>query len=214
MAKQSNCTGYWLNGPVAPGGGVNRHQPRPRRRLPRRLRFGWRLRQHAGMTIRDETPADWEAIDRVNREAFGGEEETRIVRRLRADGLAAASLVAEEDGAVVGHLMLSWLPTVVDGRSVRAAALAPMAVLPGHQRRGIGSRLVAAGIAAARRIGVEAIVVVGHPEYYPRFGFSAAAAAHLSAPFSGAAFMALEIVPRALKGTAGSVDYPAAFGLE
>jgi putative acetyltransferase len=165
------------------------------------------------MTIRDETPADWEAIDRVNREAFGGEEEARIVRRLRADGLAAASLVAEEGGAVVGHLMLSWLPTVVDGHDVRAAALAPMAVLPGHQRRGIGSRLVTAGIAAARRTGVEAIIVVGHPEYYPRFGFSAAAAAHLAAPFSGAAFMALEIIPGALRGTAGSVEYPAAFAL-
>lgn len=176
------------------------------------LRAGRRLRQHAGVMIRDEAPADREAIDRVNRGAFGGEEEARIVRRLRADGLAAASLVAEDGGAVVGHLMLSWLPTVVDGRRVRAAALAPMAVLPGYQRRGIGSRLVAAGLAAARRLGIEAIIVVGHPEYYPRFGFSAAAAAHLSAPFSGAAFMALELVPGALKGSAGSVDYPAAFG--
>ena len=163
--------------------------------------------------IRDERPADWEAIDRVNRAAFGGEEEARIVRRLREDGLAAVSLVAEDTGAVVGHLMLSWLPTRVDGRDIRALALAPMAVLPGHQRRGIGSRLVTAGIAAARRIGAEAIIVVGHPEYYPRFGFSAAAAAHLSAPFSGAAFMALETLPGALVGTAGSVDYPAAFGI-
>jgi putative acetyltransferase len=165
------------------------------------------------MTIRPERAADYAAIDAVNREAFEGEAESRLVRQLRRDGLVDVSLVADDGGEVVGHLLLSRLDVVVDGRSVRAAALAPMAVVPGRQRQGLGSTLVAAAIEAARPLGVEAVIVLGHPHYYPRFGFSAALARHLSAPFAGDAFMALELVPDALRGSGGVVTYPAAFGL-
>ncbi len=166
----------------------------------------------ARMRIRPETEADRTAIDRVNRQAFGRDEEASLVRRLRDEGLVVVSLVAEQDGAVVGHLMLSWLPTRVEGHLLRVVALAPVAVLPERQRQGIGSRLVEASIEAARALNVEAIIVLGHPRFYPRFGFSAAAAQGLSAPFSGEAFMALELVPGTLAGKAGSVHYPAAFG--
>lgn len=161
--------------------------------------------------IREETPADRSAVDVLLRQAFGRDDESKLVSRLREDGAIGAALVAEADGNIVGHLVLSWLPTQVDGRAVRAAALAPMAVRPAQQRRGIGSRLVAAATTKAREIGAQAIVVLGHPAYYPRFGFSSDLAAKLAAPFSGPAFMALELVPGALAGASGSVFYPPAF---
>ncbi|SFB98457.1 putative acetyltransferase [Bosea sp. CRIB-10] len=163
--------------------------------------------------IRTATPADAEAIAALNRAAFGGEEEVGIVERLRGDGLVAVELVAEQGGAIIGHILLSWLPTVIDGRSVKALALAPMAVRPGLQKQGIGGRLIAAALDQARAAGAQAVIVLGHPGYYPRFGFSAALAQNLASPFSGDAFMALELVPGALAGQRGSVSYPSAFGL-
>jgi putative acetyltransferase len=166
------------------------------------------------MLIRLEAAADFIAIDRVHRQAFGGGYEAALVRRLRDDGVVASALVAEQDGVAVGHMMLSWLAVRVEGRPLRAVALAPLAVLPERQRQGVGSRLVEAGIEAARREGVAAIIVLGHPRFYPRFGFSAILARGLSAPFSGDSFMALELVPVVLSGKIGSVRYPAAFGIQ
>lgn len=164
-------------------------------------------------TIRAAKPANAEAIAALNRAAFGGGEEVGIVERLRRDGLVAVELVAEQDDAIIGHILLSWLPTVMDGRSVKALALAPMAVRPGLQKQGIGGRLIVAALGEARAVGAEAVIVLGHPGYYPRFGFSAALAQNLASPFSGEAFMALELVPGALAGKQGSVSYPSAFGL-
>jgi putative acetyltransferase len=89
-----------------------------------------------------------------------------------------------------------------------------MAVIPARQRQGIGSRLVEEALAAARRLEADAVIVLGHPEFYPRFGFSAEKAAHLTAPFSGESFMALELTPGSLAGAPGNVRYPQAFGLE
>ena len=89
-----------------------------------------------------------------------------------------------------------------------------MAVQPELQNQGIGSKLVEEGSRTVRERGIEAVIVLGHPAYYPRFGFSADLARRLAAPFSGEAFMALELVPGALDGSMGSVSYPAAFGLE
>lgn len=163
--------------------------------------------------IRAATAADHDAIAALNRAAFGGEEEVGIVARLRADDLVAAELVAVRAGAIVGHILLSVLPTMVDERPVRALALAPMAVLPGQQKRGIGGRLIESALGQGRRLGFAAVIVLGHPDYYPRFGFSEALARKLASPFSGEAFMALELVPGALAGQAGSVAYPPAFGL-
>jgi putative acetyltransferase len=164
--------------------------------------------------IRLEREADWPAIDHANGQAFGGDDEALIIRRLRDDRLVAASLVAEQDGTIIGHLMLSWLSAFVEGRPLRAVALAPLAVVPERQRHKIGSRLVEASIQVARQRGAEAMIVLGHPDYYPRFGFSAAAAKGLAAPFSGNAFMALELVPNSLAGKTGSVHYPAAFAID
>ena len=166
------------------------------------------------MIIRAERAADRPAILQLNRDAFGGGGEAELIERLDADGLIAASLAAEDDGRVAGHILLSWLHLEMDGRQLRGLALAPMAVAPAYQRRGVGSRLVIAAIEAARGLGADAIIVLGHPGFYPRFGFSPQAAAPLAAPFSGGAFMALSLTPGVLAGRQGSVTYPKAFGLE
>jgi putative acetyltransferase len=159
-------------------------------------------------------PADFDALAELNRAAFGGDHEADLIVRLRADGLVIASLVAQVRAKIVGHILFSMLPAEVDGRTIRAAALAPMAVQPELQHQGIGSKLVQEGLRAVRAWGIEAVIVLGHPTFYPRFGFSADLARRLAAPFSDEAFMALELVPGALDGSRGSVSYPAAFGLE
>ena len=163
------------------------------------------------MVIRERTPVDDGEIRHLNDTAFGGADESTLIEDLRAAGLAAIELVAV-DPSVNGHILFSVLDVTVDDVSVRALALAPMAVQPHLQRRGIGAALVHAGLGRARERDWRAIIVVGHPDYYPRFGFSASLARHLASPFSGDAFMALELVPGALKGGAGRVVYPSAFG--
>lgn len=168
------------------------------------------MTDHA-ISIRSETPADLAAIRAVNGEAFGRGDEADLVDQLRTDGEVVASLVAQCAGRVVGHILFSRLPILAEHREIAGAALAPVAVRPSVQRQGIGSVLVRAGLRCCGDLGIEAVVVLGHPAYYPRFGFSAVLARRLSAPFSGAAFMALALTPGALNG-GGAVRYPAAFG--
>lgn len=163
-----------------------------------------------GIQVRPEGQADLGAIHTVNREAFGSVDEADLVDALRANGDAAVSLVAETDAGVVGHILFSHLPIRAPRRDIAAVALAPMSVLPQWQRRGVGSALVRTGLDRCRDGGFEAVVVLGHPTYYPRFGFSPRLATLLQAPFSGPAFMALELVPGALTG-GGVVRYPVAF---
>ena len=163
--------------------------------------------------IREETSNDRDAIRALNDLAFGGEEEGRLVDRLREEGLVISSLVAVENDEVVGHILFGELPIETDGKAVRGASLAPMAVRPDRQRRGIGSALIRKGLEACRERGVDVVIVVGHPAYYPRFGFSAEKAKGLRAPFRGEAFMALELTPDVLAGVRAKVRYPAAFGL-
>lgn len=165
-------------------------------------------------TIRPEEPSDRGAVYRVNRLAFGGEDEAALVDNLRAGGFAKVSLVAELDGEIVGHVLFSTLPILAERRIVQSVALAPVAVAPEHQRKGIGSALVRAGLAACRDRGERIAVVLGHADYYPRFGFSAQLAEPLSSPFSGKdSWMAAELVPGALYGVRGWVQYPPPFGI-
>jgi putative acetyltransferase len=167
-----------------------------------------------GVTVREERPEDREDIREINRQAFGGEDEANLVDALRDGGYARLSLVAEEAGRVVGHVLFSDLPVVTPTGTLHALALAPLAVLADRQRQGIGSRLVREGLRACAEAGHSAVVVLGHADYYPRFGFSARLAERLQAPFSGPSFMALELVPGALADLAGRVRYPAPFGVE
>ncbi|HEU4509430.1 MAG TPA: N-acetyltransferase [Pyrinomonadaceae bacterium] len=117
--------------------------------------------------IREERPEDVAAIREVNKRGFGQEQEGKLVDALRSNGAAVLSLVATLNGRVVGHIMYSPI-TVGD---VTGAALAPMAVLPEHQRLGIGSKLVEAGTQKLKDAGWPFIIVLGHVEFYPRFGF-------------------------------------------
>ncbi len=166
------------------------------------------------MQILDEQPRHFAEIDALTRAAFGGGEEAGLLPRLRADGLVRAALVAVQEGRVVGHVMYTALEVRVDGREVAALCLAPLSVHPQWQRRGVGLALMRQAHAQLAAQGHEAVIVLGHPQYYPRAGFSAALAAKLAGPFSGEAFMALELVEGALSGSTGTVVYPAAFGIE
>ena len=166
------------------------------------------------MEIRGRTAADDAAIRRLNDDAFGGASESRLIEDLRLAGLDAVELVAVEDDQIVGHILFSVLATTMDRRAVRTLALAPLAVRPDRQRRGIGSALVCAGLDLARGREWQAVIVLGHKGYYLRFGFSAALARPLKAPFSGDGFMALELAPGALQGKEGRVTYPPAFAVE
>lgn len=158
--------------------------------------------------IRTATSAHHSAIHQVVAAAFGQEDEAQLVDRLRADGDAMVELVADDAGAIVGHILFSRLGI----GAATGAALAPVAVAPARQRGGIGAALTRAGIEQCRALGVPAIVVLGHADYYPRFGFSAALAAPLDAPFSGPSFMAIELSPGALAAGA-KVRYAPAFGI-
>jgi len=153
------------------------------------------------------------AIRSINEAAFGRRHEADLVDGLRTEGVVLVSLVAEMDTRIVGHILFSrmWIDTS-DG-PFPAAALAPMAVLPEHQRRGIGGRLIRRGLDLLHTRGEGAVIVLGHAGYYPRFGFSSGKAGALESPFPPEAFMALELRPGALDGIRGKVRYAAAFGL-
>jgi putative acetyltransferase len=168
--------------------------------------------------IRPERPEDYAAIHEVNLAAFGEEGESLLIEKIRQseDFIPGLSLVAVYDGQVVGHILFSLIRVAVPGRPDREQAilsLAPMAVLPEFQGRGIGSAMVRRGLEIARELGHKAVVVVGHPDYYPRFGFSPARAKGLEAPFPvpDEAFMALELEPDGLEGLTGMLVYPSAF---
>ena len=161
--------------------------------------------------VRPERPDDRDAVRRVHEQAFGQPDEADLVDRLRATEPRSLGRGAEADGRVVGHIAFS--PLGVDGVA-DARALAPMAVVPDRQRTGVGSALVRAGLAACRADGAGAVVVLGHPDYYPRFGFARADGFGLACPYDAPpeAFMALELVEGALAGAEGVVRYAAAFG--
>jgi putative acetyltransferase len=162
--------------------------------------------------IRTERSGDKAAIWNVNQAAFEGEAEPSLVDALRNGGYVEVSLVAEVDSEIVGHILFSRVTIVTRDGSVDALSLAPMAVLPSRQRHGIGSRLVEAGLHACRERGHRIVLVLGHPDFYPRFGFSAASAQRLESPFGGGeAWMALELVSGALAGIEGRVEFSPPF---
>jgi putative acetyltransferase len=161
--------------------------------------------------IRPAAPSDYAAIRAVTQAAFDQStgDEAGIIEGVRAEDRVLVELVAEVDGEVVGHILFNRMRT---DPPLPVAGLGPLGVAPSHQSTGVGSALSRAGIEACRAAGMAAVVVLGHPPYYPRFGFSAAAAARIASTFAGRpAFMALALTPGALEHPI-RVDYPAAFG--
>ena len=156
--------------------------------------------------IRQERADDIAAVRDLNRRAFGQDQESNIVDALRANGAALLSLVATLNGQVVGHIMYS--PLSIDGK-FEGAALGPMAVLPQCQRRGIGSRLIEAGNRKLKDDGCPFIIVVGHADYYPRFGFKPASEHGIKCEWDvpDNVFMLLVLDQAKMAGVAGLAKY-------
>ncbi|MFD3163739.1 GNAT family N-acetyltransferase [Herpetosiphon sp. NSE202] len=164
------------------------------------------------MLIRPETSADIAAITTINQQAFGRNGEADLVNQLR-QVTPIISLVAELDAQLVGHILFSPVQYDQAPNSITIWGLGPLAVLPSQQAKGIGSALVNAGLAACRQAQIQALVVLGGPEYYQRFGFQAAANWNLRCHYPVAAkfFMAQELVEHALAGLDGTISYHPAF---
>ncbi|MBO9152011.1 GNAT family N-acetyltransferase [Chitinophaga sp. GCM10012297] len=167
--------------------------------------------------IQPETPEDRSAIYSINAAAFGQENESRLIDLLRDSEhfIPELSLVARADNGPVGHILFTRLIIAgTEGVKYPALALAPMAVLPSLQQSGIGSQLVREGLKRATELGYGSVIVLGHPQYYPKFGFAPASRWGIRTAYEvpDEVFMAIELEPGALEGRAGVVVYPDAFG--
>jgi len=160
------------------------------------------------LEIRREEPKDQDSIHRLNAAAFEDDAEADIVDKLRVSCDDFLSFVAVEDGTVVGHILFT--PATVDDCDVVGMGLAPMSVLPSHQRRGIGSRLARHGLEHLRQSGCPFVIVLGHPDYYSRFGFERASKHRLLSQWDGIpdeAFMVVVFDGSALPATGGIARY-------
>jgi putative acetyltransferase len=177
---------------------------------------------HSGVTIRDEDPSDRADVRAVIERAFGQPNEATLAEALHAAGAALVALVAVLDDAVVGHIMfspMSFDPPRASGEpdtpndSPRLAGLAPMAVVPELQRGGIGGALIREGLRRCAALGLDGVVVLGHADYYPRFGFTRADAFGLRSEYdvSPEHFMALALPGGTLPPGGGLVRYHPAF---
>lgn len=155
-----------------------------------------------------EEPRDQDAVHRLNLAAFEGDEEATIVDELRASCDDYLSIVAVEDEVIVGHILFT--PATVDGCRAVGMGLAPMSVSPPHQRKGIGSQLVRHGLEYLRQSGCPYVIVLGHPEYYPRFGFEPASKRGIVSQWEGVpdeAFMVVVFDGSALPKAGGVARY-------
>ncbi|RZT23872.1 GNAT family N-acetyltransferase [Fictibacillus sp. BK138] len=165
--------------------------------------------------IRAERNGDQEAIRQINDAAFKGDNESRLVDAIRKSELFVPelSLVAETDGELIGHILFSIVHIQSGDVEIPTVALAPMAVVPEHQNKGVGSLLVEEGLKRAEDQGFKHVVVLGHPDFYPKFGFVRASTKGIEAPFPvpDEVFMAKEIKVGSLHQIIGKIVYPPAF---
>ena len=166
------------------------------------------------LKIRPEKKGDYEAIYELNKTAFGGVVEAKLVDAIRSSEyyIPDLSIVAEESGSILGHILFSKISIEAENMEIPAIALAPMAVLPAYQGKGIGSTLVREGMRECMRLGHRVVVVIGHAGYYPRFGFVSASSKGLKSPFPvpDESFMVYE-VDGGLRGVGGTVRYSEMF---
>ena len=181
------------------------------RTLQRRRNSTWHALGY-DTTVRAETAADIDAIANLTRHAFNNEAEVKLITTLRQQCDDCVALVAEQHGKVVGHILFSPA-TLEHYPDTRLMVLAPMAVSNVLQHQGIGSALVRAGLEQCKKRGIQAVVVLGHPAYYPRFGFVPASGYGIRCPWPVAdeAFMLLQLTDAALSGKTGQVLYHPAF---
>jgi putative acetyltransferase len=164
------------------------------------------------MLIRPEEPKDHAAVHAVNASAFETPAEASLVEMLRKEAHPVISIVAEDDGTIVGHIMFS--PVTLSGYdNLQIMGLAPIAVVPAYQRKGIGSKLVMAGLEWCKELGYGAVVVLGHIGYYPRFGFIPSVRYGIGCEYDVPqdAFMVLELQPGYLEGARGTIKFHSAF---
>lgn len=160
--------------------------------------------------IRDERPADFPAVRVVYEQAFGRIHEAKLVEKLLMSSMALESLVAEDEGRIVGHILFS--PVTIDSwcGTVEGMGLGPVAVLPEYQKQGVGSRLVNHGLSTLRAKSYPFVVVLGHPDYYPRFGFEPASWYRIKSQWDDVpddAFLILIMDKKAMEGVSGTVKY-------
>jgi putative acetyltransferase len=169
------------------------------------------------IVIRKEAQQDHPHVRRVNDLAFGQPNEGAMVEQLRSNPrfIPELSLVALDGDVVAGHILFFPIDIITADDRKTSLSLAPLAVHPDRQGRGIGGRLVAEGLSVARRLGFDSVIVTGHPDYYPRFGFRPASEWGIRSPVEAPdeAFMALELTEGGLEGKAGVVEYPQEYGL-
>ena len=166
------------------------------------------------MNIRKEKDSDIEEIWKVNAEAFETEAEANLVNALRDSDISYISFVAEEGEEIVGHILFTPVEIIGDNSGLKLMGLAPMAVVTKLQKKGIGSQLVKAGLESCLAQGYDAVVVLGHPEYYPKFSFVPSVKFGIKSEYEvpDEAFMVLELTKDSLKGHQGIIKYHSAFG--
>lgn len=164
------------------------------------------------MLIRDESAGDYHAVRALNEAAFDSDAEARLVDALRDEASPLISLVAEQDGSVVGHILFSPV-TLAGHEKLKIMGLAPMAVAPSRQRQGIGSSLVRAGLDRCRSVDAGAVMVLGHPAFYPRFGFVPSSRFDIASEYDvpEETFMVMELERGFLHGASGTIRYHGAF---
>ena len=172
------------------------------------------------LTIREEEIKDYNEVEKVVEESFktaefSDKDEHNLVRRLRNSNefIKELSLIAEDENKILGHVLLTKALIKAESTSYETLALAPLAVLPEYQKSGIGKNLMSKAIERARELGYKSIVVLGHENYYPKFGFEKASKYGVKAPFEvpDEAYMILELLPGGLNGVSGIVEYSKAF---
>jgi putative acetyltransferase len=165
-----------------------------------------------GVTIRKETHRDYDQISLVNDMAFSKKLESELVVNLRklAEFLPELSLVAEFNNKIIGHILFFPIYISSENNKIQTLSLAPMSIMPGFQNKGLGGDLITAGLKAADEMGFTSVVVLGHPRYYPKFGFKKASKWNIKAPFDAPdeAMMAIELKNGSLGFGGGIIDFP------